>query len=651
MRSGLVALLMASGCRFDAPDQAQLPPFGSLGAGLLRFGPPAPAAGPFDLAVDVHSDRVFVSNQHAPFVIVADRTTGAWLDAIDLRQSGEQHFTHQRLALMDGAVHVPNERAHTMLRYDADSLEALDPIVPGAPMISHCSHGEELWVSTPEETQRYDDGTLTARFPIDFFPALMAVDGDMVAYVDPDQQLLLVHGREGDRRWSVDLELEEVSDLLVDEGRIYLTDRLAGAVLAYEEGELLASASVGADPASVSLVEDMIVVVSRLGEALPDSGSYQGAPSLLVALDRDLEPRWSAEAARGVRHIDWDGDLIWAAAEGAQRLLAFEPDDGALAIDGPRLGLSIDQLERHENRVIFPSQGGDSLHWVDLGDGSDGSTETCSWPAVARIHRGDLWLACQDEGSLLRLELEGFEILEELEVAETFQRPCADASCEQPYVGMDMADDMGVLAYSDPKLPGVRWVDGREPVVFATQDDEPDLAQHMGLKVLGGALLAHEPFGRHSWLVDRGAEDLGTDLGESTATFPLVGGGQRVWLGPTEILGSLQEGAELGELSQVVAASERWLLAEHGWQLEVYDAASQELMGELCSAELRSPPFVRSTGGEPGPLRYLLVEPDLLVIGNTFRATIELRRLPGLEPVGDDEPLPLGAWASLEGLY
>ena len=106
-----------------------------------------------------------------------------------------------------------------------------------------------------------------------------------------------------------------------------------------------------------------------------------------------------------------------------------------------------------------------------------------------------------------------------------------------------------------------------------------------------------------------------------------------------------------GESSSCLAAGTRWLVVEHGWDLEVYDIDTYELLGEISMAALRAPPFVQSTAGDPGPLRYLVVEPELLVVGNTFRATLELRRLPGLEPVGSDDPIPLGDWEHLDGLY
>jgi hypothetical protein len=180
---------------------------------------------------------------------------------------------------------------------------------------------------------------------------------------------------------------------------------------------------------------------------------------------------------------------------------------------------------------------------------------------------------------------------------------------------------------------------------------DSDRAQHMGVRTLGHKLLIHEPFTQHSWLLDAlGMRDLGNSLGSSNAAFPLVGGGDQVWLGGSDVGPDLSQRADLGLNLFVVAVNDNWLVAEHGWDLEVYDLRTLTLLSEHSLADLRAPPFVQSTAGEPGPMRYMIVEPELLVIGNTFRATLELRRLPGLEPIGDDEPLPVGDWEHLSGL-
>ena len=267
-----------------------------------------------------------------------------------------------------------------------------------------------------------------------------------------------------------------------------------------------------------------------------------------------------------------------------------------------------------------------------------------------RKHEGDLWLLCQDQGELWRFEPGNVDLLEQREVAETFHAPCDTPFCEDAHIGMDVTVAFGDMVYSDPALPGVRWLDGRDPVVLGLEHVATESAQRMGLRQLGWEIVVHEPWTRSSWLVTNQGATQAPDWGSTRTTFPVVGGGELVWLGAKSVDTSHVSQIDLGQNISVVGVSERWIVAEHGWDVEVYDAGTLERLTLLSMSSLRAPPFVHTTSGEPGPMRYLVVEPELLVIGNTFRATLELRHLPTLAPIGTDEPLALGEWSHLDGI-
>ncbi len=647
----LLWVLLATGCRFEAPEADPDLPFGGTGTGVVRLGPPAASGGVYDVAPYPEGGVLFVSNQRVPFITMVDRETGEWLDAIDLRLTGEQRFPEQRVSLLDGVLLAPNETGNAMLRYDPDSLEGLDSILTGAPMASFTTWQDELWISLPNTVTRYRGHAPVSDFDTDFIGDCISVDDQHVALADTVAQELHLFSRQGDPLWSVETELESISAVLAQGGRLFVADRLTGQVLAFEDGEQVASATVGADVVSLTAHDGKVLAVARLGASLPESGAWQGDPAIVVAMDADLTPLWSTETDKGARFLSWDGEFMWTAAEGAQRLVAIDPDDGSIALRSHPLAMTLDHLTRHGNRVYFSSHITDSFWWVDFGDDSYGSTETCGWPSSSRAHGDGIWLACQDHGELWQLDPDTLDLIQAQQPAETFHAPCLDATCEGAHVGVDMAIDRGVLVYSDPYLPGLRWSDGRPPVRIKPADMETERAQHLGVRVLGRNLLVHEPFTQHTWLVERSAaRDLGTRLGSSNAAFPLVGGGDEVWLGGADIGPDLSQRVDLGLNIYVVAVNDRWLVTEHGWDIEVYDLHTLALLAEQSLAALRAPPFVQSTAGEPGPLHYMIVEPDLLLIGNTFRATLELRRLPGLEPIGSDEPLPLGDWEHLSGI-
>ena len=530
-------LLMTTACRYEAPPAEVIANFGDAGAGLVRLGPPAASGGVYDIAPYPEGGVMFVSNQRVPFITVVEHETGAWLDAIDLRETGEQRFPEQRIHVLDGVLLATNETGTAILRYDADSFEPLTSILPFAPISAHLTWEDELWFATPEEVVQYRGQSKERSFPIETQATAMFVDGQYVALCSQYASELFLYSREGELLWSAESELEFISDVLVHEGRLYVSDRGSGEVQIWDDGEMTDSVVVGADVVSLTLHDDRILAVARLGSELPESGTWQGAPAIVTALDGALETQWTTETDKGARFLAWDGTVLWTAAEGAQRLLAIDPSDGSIALRSDPLAMTLDHLERIGARVYFSSHITDSYWWVDFGDASAGSIETCGWPSSSKAHGDALWLACQDHGELWQLDPETMEIITTLQPAETFRAACSDPTCEDAHVSVDMANDRGVLVYSDPHMPGLRWSDGRPPVTITPEDTTANNAQHMGVRPLGRALLVHEPFSQHTWRIDAsGQEDLGTELGVSSTAFPLVGGGDSVWLGGNEVL-------------------------------------------------------------------------------------------------------------------
>ncbi len=647
--STLCWLVLAVGCRFGAPDRADTGPFGVGGAGLFRLGPPAPTGGVYDLAIHPESGRIFVSNQRVPFITVADAATGEWLDAIDLQETGEQRFPSQRLYVIGDVLHATNESGDAMLRYDVFDLEPLESIIPQAPMTAHDATNDALWIIVPERVKCYHDGLLVQDFAVDFHANEMSVDGETIAFLNKEEGEVRLLTTAGRQLWEADLDGDSYGGVLAVDGRIFVTDRENGRVVSVEKGKRLAWADVGADPFSVFEYGDEIIVQARLGASLPMSGAYQGAKARAVAFDHDLTRLWEVETHRGARYLATDGSLLWTAAEGSQRLIAVDPERQDLALVGPPLGMTVDQPLRHGDRVLFPSHLTDELWWVDLTTNSAEGVSVCGWPTTSLLHEGELWLPCQHDGVLWRLDPRSLEQRDLLAFADSFNAPCSTSLCDDAHVGMDFIVAFGEPVFSDPGLPGLRWARGGTEVVLEVEPEHTDTSQHLGLRQLGWDIVVHEPWTRMSWLVRDGVLRTSHDWGSTNATYPLRGGGERIWLGGTSI-DSDHQLQELLDFHVIIAAiSDEWLIAEHGWDIELYDRSSLEPLAELSMAELRAPPFVQGTTGAPGPLSYLIVD-ELLVVANTFRGTLELRRLPSLDPIGPDEPLPLGAWAHLDGL-
>lgn len=114
----------------------------SLEPGRIRLGPPASTVGIYDvLALE---EAIYVSNLHTPFVTMADPETGAWMDALDLREGGLDEARFPRLASWDGRVWVSSSVDGVVLGfrdgvYDETLSMSVDDQLLGA-------DGQGLWI-------------------------------------------------------------------------------------------------------------------------------------------------------------------------------------------------------------------------------------------------------------------------------------------------------------------------------------------------------------------------------------------------------------------------------------------------------------------------------------------------------------------------
>lgn len=419
-----------------------------------------------------------------------------------------------------------------------------------------------------------------------------------------------------------------------------------------EDGAVQDRRHLGSDTFALVRHGDEVLATCRQGAELPASGAYEGSPGTVIALDHDLELQWEIETDKTIHFLAWDGALWWVAAEDALRVVAIDADAGELALRGPRVGLTLDHLEQQGARLYIPSHLTDEVLVLDQGeDPALRSVLSCGWPLVSALHGGQLTVICQETGELQRLDPDDLEELARDKLASTFHPPCEDGLCTGHDVLVDLSVHDGALALSDPALPGVRWDDGREAVALDMPSERMEGLQHMGVRALGEALLVYEPRDAHVWRV---VDDEQTGSRGSTGLAhdePLVLDVDRAWLGDIAIDAELTVVASLPEGDRVALATESWLVALRGTDLVVYDRHQLEEQTHLSVDALRSPPLVHDRNEDSrGPLRLHEVATDVLLVANTFRGTLEYRALPGLEPIGSDEVLPIGAWEALPGL-
>ncbi len=591
MRLLLLALTLAAcECRYQAVDTAQDPE----PPGVLRLGPPTPSVGVYGVAAHPDDPYIYVSNLHVPFLTLADPATGAWSGSLDLRDLGIQKTNFPRIWHDGSTVWITNLDSDQLLGFDAASHSTVDPITMPGTVSAARLVGESLWVATEEGAAlRYEQGELLESVAVQGQAEAIFAEDDLLVLVYPDDQLLRAWDRSGEPLWELLLNEPEPSELWIMDGRVFVAARVAGEVLAIEDGAVVDRVHTGSDTFGLDQHGELLLVTNRQGAALPESGSYEGGPGLVTALDRDLQPQWSVETAKTIHFLGWDGRYLWTANEDSLQLSAIDPEAHREAIRGPRLGLTLDHLAEHQGRIYMGSHLTDELWRADLGAASSALLDSCGWPFQAAFVGQQGWVVCQESGDLQRFDPQSLEILETQDIQGSFHRICEDGLCTGHSLLVYALAHEDQLVWTEASLPSLRWQDGA--VLSLPEKARGSAVQHLGIVELAGDLLVFGPATQQIYRVqDREIVD-----------------------------------------QTVEAAGEGVIIASQGWELASFDAAGLQELARLSMRELRVPP-TEIWDLQPGPLRLLVSSQGELLVANAFWGTLERRGLPQLEPLGDD---------------
>lgn len=619
------------------------PPLVVARPGVLRLGPPAPSVGIYGIAAPPGTGRVYVSNLHVPFLTVVDSATGAWIDAVDLRDGCGDHAFFPRLFVVGDVLWITDTEAGRLCRYDHAAGTWIDPVdvdgLGGGIAVS----GSDLWVTTRTALLRHDGTGFVETIPAPGWASALDVHGDTFALLMGPDERVAVMGRDGALVWEADVPGRALNDIALLDGRVFVTERVEGDVIALEHGVEIARAHTGSDTFAVDRLGDRLLVTNRQGAALPASGAYQGDPSLVTAFDADLTRQWSVPLDKTIHFLAWDGAHLWAANEDALRLSAIDPVAGVEVLRTDPVGLTIDHLAEVDGALLFGSHLTDEV-WRVAPDGSATSAEVCGWPFVTVPVPAGLVVPCQEDGEVWTLDPATLEVRATVDVADTLFPACAEGLCTGHDTLVGAAADGDTVVFSDPHTGSVRWTDGR--AVDLGDFPVRGSLHHFDVAALQGTVLAFEP--REETLYALAEPVIAHPVDGPTATFALVPDGDRVWVGGGARDATLGEVARLPEGLVAQVAGEGWIVAEDGEDLVVLDRDTLVEAGRVGIEALRVPPW-RGIDGTLGPLRFRIVRGELLV-ANTMRGTIERRSLPELGPAGEDEVVPAGRWAHLDGL-
>lgn len=617
--------------------------------GVVRLGPPSPSVGAYGIATPVGGDEVYVSNLHVPFITIADSTTGAWTDSIDLRDGCAERPFFPQLFLAGDVLWVTDIRDTRMCRFDTSSDTWL-PYVDVPDMVEAVTVTDDgVWVADDTGLSRYDGADVVERVPLDDRASSVAVDGDDIAFIALGTVTLL--DRTGAVRWRLDASDDTLRDIALFDGRVFVTERETGDVIAIEDGVEVGRVHTGSDTFAIKRIDDTLYVTNRQGAALPPSGAYEGAGGVVTALTRDLDVLWTTTLSKTIHFLAFDGQYLWTANEDALRLSKVDPADGTEVLRGEPIGLTLDHVDAYNGDLYFGSHLTDELWRTDATGERTASTTVCGWPFVAVPFEAALAVPCQESGDIWTVDPESMDVLSETHAADTFFPPCGDGLCTAHDVLIAAAVDGSTLVYTDAYDSSVHWTSGADPVVL---DGYPERVgvQHFDVisaATLGGTgVITFEPRAQTLYRIDGGAVVASRSIPERSADFPLVLDDDRVWVGETAFDGNLAEVARLPAGAIASTAGEGWIVAVEGSDLVVYARDTLDESGRLVIEELRAPPYVQASG-DPGPLRFRVVD-DQLVLANTMRGTVERRALPSLLPVGTDEVVAVGRWAELPGL-
>lgn len=616
---------------------------------MYRLGPPAPTVGAYAVAAP-GDGAVYVSNLHVPFVTVADAETGAWVDAIDLRDAGATHAFFPRLFVDEGVLWVTAFDEDRLWRFDLATRAPLDAVVLPERAWSALAADDGVWVGHTDRLVRYAGGEPMESVPTPVRPVALAYDGARFAAVDPATGDVALLARDGTVVWTATLEEPTLNDVAVDGERVWVVDRQSGAVIALQDGARTGSVVTGSDTFEVDARDGSLYVVNRQGASLPPSGSYEGGPGRVSALSGALDVLWTVDLDKTVHFLAWDGALLWTANEDALRLSAIDPVARAEVLRGPPLGLTLDHVAERGGAYFFGSHLTDEVWRLDPATPAADALETCGWPFLV-VFQGDVGrVPCQEDGDVLSFDPDTLARGTLVDVADTFHRRCDDGLCtgHSVLVGATTAQD-GSLLLGDPHTASLRWEDGATTLLGPWSGDL-DGVQHFDVAPLGRDVVAWSPLTATLHLVGRDGVEIVRVAGEgSAADLPLVPDGERVWAGPAAWAAGLTDVAWLDVEWTVVAAGAGWVVARDGEDVVVVDAETLEEAGRLDVDDLRVAPL-RDIRGEPTPLRWRVDEAGALVVADVMRGTVERRTLPELAAIGGGAVVPLGRWAELDGL-
>ncbi|MCK6501823.1 hypothetical protein L6R53_00215 [Myxococcota bacterium] len=615
---------------------------------VLRLGPPSPCVGAYGIAADAATGQVYVSSLHVPFITLLDPASGGWAGSLDLREAGAETAYFPRLYVQDDTLWVTDLDAGRLLRFSLPDHTPLSAVELDADTITTALGPDGPWGASGTVLTRYgpEGAVETLRSPV--APTTFHVSSDGIAVADARSSAVALLDRAGLPRFEATVAEGTVESVLAWEDRLVLADRATGDVVALQDGVEVGRAHVGSDAFALYRRDDLLLVVVRQGAALPESGSYQGAPGLVVALDADLAPVWTAELGKTLHFLADDGERLWAMAEDSLQASAIDPTTGEELLRGPRLGLTIDHLQPVGDRVWFGSHLTDEAWAVDL-PGRGGATlqadvvDTCGWPFRLVPDGAQGVVACQESGEVARIDLASASLASTERWADTFHVACEDGLCTGHSVFVGAAVDGDGVVVADPRTASLRRADGAT-VAVGDPTQAPERLQHFDVLALDDGLLAFEPRSQQVAWVAAGAAVLQPVDGPA-ATFPLVWDQDRAWAGREAWQAGPTRVALLPGEGQVEAAGAGYLVVREGDDLVVLDREDLAERGRLALAELSQPPFP-SLGGEAGPVRLAVDEETAtLLVGNLLRGTIELRSLPDLSPRGTGEVLALGRWA------
>lgn len=644
----LVALWAQGACVRGKPDDTADSASADL-PGVLRLGPPSPSVGAYGIVAPPGSNKVYVSNLHVPFITIADTSTGAWIDSLDLRDGCAELPFFPRLMVYQDVLWITDIRDTRMCRFDLTSDTWLPSIEVPYMVEAVTVTDDGVWVADHTGLSRHDGNTFVETVPLDDWASAVAVDGDDIATIVLGTVTMLDHT--GTVRWQLHASDDTLQDIALFDGRVFVTERETGDLIAIEAGVEVDRVHTGSDTFAVERIGDVLYVTNRQGAVLPPSGAYEGAGGVVTALTRSLDVIWTTTLTKTIHFLAFDGQYLWAANEDALRLSKVDPADGTEVVRGDPIGLTLDHIAEQDGDLYFGSHLTDEIWRTDVTGARTASAAVCGWPLVAVPFGGALTVPCEEGGDIWTVDPETMDVLSQTHVAASFFPPCDDGLCTSHDVLIAAAVDGSDVAYTDGYTSSLRWASGAPPVDLGDFPDETDV-QHFDVvsaSALGGTgVIVFEPRSQTAYRIDGGAVVASRAIGEQSAAFPLVIDDDRVWVGAGALDANLDELARLPDGVVVSAAGDGWIVAEQGADLVVYSRETLEEEGRLAVSDLRVPPYVEETG-EPGPLRFRILD-GRLVIANTMRGTVERRELPTLLPVGTDEVAPVGRWEELAGL-